>query len=447
MEINISKKIHFIAIGGSAMHNLAIALSRAGYNVSGSDDQIFEPSKSRLAKEGLLPEAEGWFPEKITRADDIVLGMHAKKGNPELDEALRLNKKLMSYPEFLGQCFANDFRLVIAGSHGKTTITSMLLHVINAVNRDVKYMVGAQLDGFDCMVKLKAEEKLAVIEGDEYLSSPIDRRSKFLWYKPNLAIITGIAWDHFNVFKTEADYAQCFTDFVKCLAPDATLLYINESNVVEAIKKSGRADVTLIPYDLPNYAVNDGHYVIKNEGENHPLSVIGKHNMYNVEGARMLAKEIGISAKDFFNALHTFTGAAKRLEPYKFKNVSKAYRDFAHAPSKVTATVNGVRETYPDKKIVAFLELHTYSSLNPSFIPKYSKSLNGADDAYVYFDKKALEIKQMAALNAGDIEVAFQHKNLKVLQDKEELKQALAANFNKEDVLLFLSSGNFGGML
>lgn len=447
MEINNSKKIHFIAIGGSAMHNLAIALKRAGNNVSGSDDQIFEPSKSRLAKEGLLPESEGWFPEKIAEADEIVLGMHAKAGNPELDEAMRLNKKLMSYPEFLGQCFQNDFRLVIAGSHGKTTITSMLLHVINAVKRDVKYMVGAQLDGFDCMVKLTAEENFAVIEGDEYLSSPLDKRSKFLWYKPNLAIITGIAWDHFNVFKTEADYFECFTEFVKSLAPDATLLYINEAHVLPAIKKSGRADVTLIPYDLPAYKVEEGKYFVENGGKKCALSVIGKHNMYNVEGARLLAQNIGIDDQVFYQALQSFTGAAKRLESYKFKNVNKAYRDFAHAPSKVKATVDGVREAYPNKKIVAFLELHTYSSLNPNFIPKYKSGLNSANEAYVYFDKHALEIKQMAALNKEDIKNAFQHNNLQILTNKNDLEQALAKDFSTEDVVLFLSSGNFGGMV
>tara|TARA_R110001592_G_scaffold363221_1_gene681578 strand:- start:7487 stop:8845 length:1359 start_codon:yes stop_codon:yes gene_type:complete len=447
METNITKNLHFIAIGGSAMHNLAIALSRSGNKVSGSDDQIFEPSRSRLKKEGLLPKEEGWFPEKIAAADGIVLGMHAKTDNPELLEAKRLNKDVMSYPEFLGQCFENDFRVVIAGSHGKTTITSMVLHVLHQLQQDVKYMVGAQLEGFDCMVKLHGDVNTAIIEGDEYLSSPIDRRSKFLWYKPNLAIITGIAWDHFNVFKTEESYIQCFVDFIKSMEPKGTVVYFEEDKIVEAIKKADRADLTFIPYSVPNYTVENGEYQVVFDDENYPLSVIGKHNMSNVEGARLLANKMGVDSASFFEALSDFGGAAKRLEPVTVKGIAKAYRDFAHAPSKVTATVAGVREAYPDKNIVVFLELHTYSSLNPEFIKNYAKSLDPASKAYVYYDKRALEIKQMEALNPSDVKAAFSRPDMEVLTEKDDLSAAFAQDFGENAVVLFLSSGNFGGML
>lgn len=447
METNISKKLHFIAIGGSAMHNLAIALSRAGNKVSGSDDQIFEPSKSRLLKEGLLPTEEGWFPEKIDACDEIVLGMHAKPDNPELKRAQELGKKVMSYPEFLGECFANDNRVVIAGSHGKTTITSILLHALHRLEKDVKYMVGAQLDGFDCMVKLKATENLAVIEGDEYLSSPLDRRSKFLWYFPHLAIITGIAWDHFNVFKTEESYIECFTEFVKSMEKNASLVYYDDKKIRDAINAACRADLKLTPYTVPEYTVNDGVYSIAFRGKVFKMSVLGKHNMSNVEGARLLAENMGINSDDFFHAIQDFGGAAKRLEPITLPGISKAFRDFAHAPSKVTATVAGIREAFPDKKIVVFIELHTYSSLNPEFIKHYAGSLSPADEAFVYYDQRALEIKRMEALIPADVKAAFEMPTLSVITNKDELKTAFETNFGSNAVVLFLSSGNFGGIL
>lgn len=444
----MQKSIHFIAIGGSAMHNLAIAMKRAGYQVTGSDDQIFEPSKTRLAKEGLLPEKEGWFPEKLNANTDVILGMHAKADNPELKKAQELGLSISSYPEYLAKCMASNKRVVIAGSHGKTTITSMLLHILAKNNIDTAYMVGAQLKGFDCMVNLESESNWAVIEGDEYLSSPLDLNSKFLWYKPELAIITGIAWDHFNVFKTEADYIKCFTRFVMSMQQNATLIYFNEDyKILPAIKAANRPDINLIPYSYPSYTVNSGQYEVAVDGANEKMEVIGKHNMANLQGALLLANEMGVEAKDALTALKSFSGADKRLQKIEVTGFEKAYLDFAHAPSKVKATVAGIRESYPNHKIKVLLELHTYSSLNKDFIPNYKNTLDPADEVKVYYDKRAMEIKRMPELNPKEVEQAFAHGNMQAINKKEDLSSVLNELEEDNTVLLLLSSGNFGGML
>lgn len=440
-------KVHFIAIGGSAMHNLAIALKDKGYIVTGSDDAIFEPSKSRLAKKEILPADLGWFSEKITSdIDAVILGMHAHADNPELARAKELGLKIYSYPEFLYEQAKDKTRIVIGGSHGKTTITSMILHVLNFHQKDVDYMVGAQLEGFDCMVKITEHNDFMILEGDEYLSSTLDPRSKFLLYQPNIALISGIAWDHINVFKTFDDYVDQFRKFVGTIIPGGVLVYNEEDKEVVSVAESAQNYFRKLPYNTPPYEIKNGIvYLQTNMGEI-PLSVFGKHNLLNMEGARLICQQLGVQEEEFYEAIMSFKGASKRLEKVEREDQVTLYKDFAHAPSKVKASVGAFTEQFPNQKKYGFLELHTYSSLNPAFLVQYANSMDGLDEAIVFYSEEALKIKRMEPISPEMIKNSFQNQNIKVFTNAEELHRYWQ-DINKENyVFLMMSSGNFGGL-
>ncbi|MBB3124629.1 UDP-N-acetylmuramate: L-alanyl-gamma-D-glutamyl-meso-diaminopimelate ligase [Mesoflavibacter sabulilitoris] len=439
--------VHFIAIGGSAMHNLALALHNKEYQVTGSDDTIFEPSKSRLEAKGLLPEQFGWFPEKITESlDAIVLGMHAKADNPELLKAQELGLKIYSYPEFLYEQSKDKTRVVIGGSHGKTTITSMILHVMHYHDRDVDFMVGAQLEGFDVMVKLTEDNDFIVLEGDEYLSSPIDRRPKFHLYKPNIALLSGIAWDHINVFPTYENYEEQFKIFVDSIVRGGSINYNEEDEAVKRIVEASENPIRKLPYHTPEYTVEDGETLLETPEGPMPIEVFGKHNLNNLAGAKWICQHMGIDEDDFYEAISTFKGASKRLEKIAETNNSVAYKDFAHSPSKVSATTKAVKEQYADRTLVACLELHTYSSLNAEFLKEYKGALDAADVALVFYSPHAVEIKKLDAVTHQQIADAFERDDLIIYTNPDDFKNYLFSQNFDNKALLLMSSGNYGGL-
>ncbi len=440
-------KTHFIAIGGSAMHNLAIALKDKGYQVTGSDDAIFEPSKSRLERKGIFPAELGWFPEKLTSdIDAVILGMHAHADNPELAKAKELGLKIYSYPEFLYEQSKEKTRVVIGGSHGKTTITSMILHVLNFHQKDIDYMVGAQLEGFDCMVKITNDNDFMILEGDEYLSSPIDLRSKFLLYQPNIALISGIAWDHINVFKTFDDYVEQFRKFVASITPGGVLVYNEEDAEVVKVVESAENYFRKIPYHTPDYEIVNGIVNLKTDMGEIPLSVFGKHNLLNMEGARFICSQLGIMEEEFYEAIMSFKGASKRLEKVERKDGGLLYKDFAHAPSKVKATVSAFAEQFSKTETFGFLELHTYSSLNPVFLEQYDHAMDGLDNAVVFYSEDALKIKRMEPISPELIKEKFKNQNLRVFTNAEDLHKYWESLDKTKGAFLMMSSGNFGGL-
>lgn len=435
-------RIHFIAIGGSAMHNLAIALHEGGHVVTGSDDQIFEPSRGRLADRGLLPAQEGWFAEKITEElDAIILGMHAREDNPELLRAQELGLNIFSYPEFLYEVSKDMTRVVIAGSHGKTTTTAMVLHAMQHAGLPTNYMVGAQLEGFDCMVELESGSEFMVMEGDEYLSSPIDRRPKFHLYRPNITVITGIAWDHINVFPTFDDYVDQFRLYLDTIEPGGAIIYNERDEVLKELVESSDAPVKRFPYSLPNYTIEDGTTYIETAEGMMPLQVFGEHNLSNLEAARWICLEMGLQEDDFHDAIMSFSGAQNRMELFHEGKI-KVFRDFAHAPSKVSASVKALKEQFG--KVRTVLELHTFSSLNPEFLPQYKGAMDGAHDAWVYFSPDAVAHKKLPQLTKGDVAAAF-GEGVRVFDSAEELAEALREPGENKAVAM-MSSGNFGGI-
>ncbi len=440
-------RIHFIAIGGSAMHNLALALHEKGYQVTGSDDTIHDPSKTRLKAKGLLPQQFGWFPNKITSTiDAIILGMHAKENNPELLKAQELGLKIYSYPEFLYEQSKHKTRVVIGGSHGKTTITSMILHVLNYHEREVDYMVGAQLEGFETMVHLTEENDFIVLEGDEYLSSPIDRRPKFHLYKPNIALLSGIAWDHINVFPTFENYVEQFEIFTESLTNGGIMVYNEEDICVRELVENSKHHIKKYPYTTPDFSIENGiAYLDTNEGAL-PLEIFGKHNLQNLAGAKWICQHMGIDEEDFYEAIATFKGASKRLEKIAESPSTVVYKDFAHSPSKVKATTEAVKEQYKNKQILACLELHTYSSLNTGFLSEYRKTLERADKAVVFYSPHAVEIKQLEEISETQIAEAFDRDDLIIYTNPEEFKNFLFTENLSDTVLLLMSSGNYGGL-
>jgi len=438
---------HFIAIGGSAMHNLALALHHKGYQVSGSDDAIFEPSRSRLKKFDLLPEELGWFPEKINNSiDAVILGMHAKADNQELLKARELGLKIYSYPEFLYEQSKNKTRVVIGGSHGKTTITSIILHVLHYHEREIDFMVGAQLDGFDTMVHLTEENDFILLEGDEYLSSAIDRRPKFHLYKPNIALLSGIAWDHINVFPTYEIYLEQFKIFVDSIVSGGIIVYNQEDPELVSIVDETKNQIRKHPYYTPDYRIENGTTILDTPEGDMPIEVFGAHNLNNLAGAKWICQHMGIDEDDFYEAAATFKGASKRLEKIVESKSTVVFKDFAHSPSKVMATTKAVREQFPEKKLIACLELHTYSSLNPEFLKEYEKSLDPADEAVVFFSPEALEIKKMQPISKDQIREAFDKKGLIVYTTPQEFKAHLQDLDYSNSVLLLMSSGNYGGL-
>lgn len=438
-------RIHFIAIGGSAMHNLAIALHKKGFQITGSDDAVFEPSSSRLARFGLLPEVMGWDAGRISTAlDAVILGMHAFPDNPELLKAQELGVKVYSYPEYIYEQTKDKLRVVIGGSHGKTTITSMILHVLNFYNRDFDYLVGAQLAGFDTMVKLTNEAPVIIIEGDEYLASPIDRRPKFHLYKANVAVISGIAWDHINVFPTFENYVEQFDTFINTIQPGGKLIYCELDAEVRKVVEASAASIEKIPYQIPAHDVQDGITRLLPGGT--PLNVFGNHNLMNLSAAKHVCASLDISEQQFDEAIASFKGAAKRLELIGQTATSNVYKDFAHSPSKLEATITAVKSQFPDRKLVACIELHTFSSLNKAFLMQYENTMTKADQAIVYIDEITFKHKKITPFTEMDVQGAFKDDNLIFFNDRTALEShLLAMNFTNTNLLL-MSSGNFSGL-
>ena len=437
-------RIHLIAIGGSAMHNLALALHQKGYTVTGSDDEIFEPSRTRLEKSGLLPQKLGWFPEKITcDIDAVIVGMHAREDNPEVIKAKQLWLKIYSYPEYLYNQTSEKKRVVIAGSHGKTTITGMIMHVLNHYKRDFDYMVGAKLEGFDTMVKLTDSAPLAIFEGDEYLSSPLDKRPKFHLYKPHIALLSGIAWDHINVFPTFENYKQQFRDFLDLMEPNGTLYYYQGDPELVDIIESSTSQVNMIPYVEHENMVRDHITYLLTQSGSYKLNVFGKHNLQNISGAKLICNQLEITDVEFYKAISSYKGASKRLQVLHNDSSKSIFLDFAHAPSKVKATVAALKEQYPDRKLIACLELHTFSSLTKEFILEYNGTLSLSDSAIVYYNPKTIAHKKLPELSKEYIQKAFNYTNLNVFTDSKELQRFLKKQDYKNSNLLFMSSGNF----
>ena len=433
-------KIHLIAIGGSAMHNMALALHLKGSQVTGSDDAIFSPSKERLEQYNLLPNKTGWFPSKITsNLDAIILGMHARIDNPELKKAKDLDIPVFSYPEYIYEQSKNKKRIVIGGSHGKTSITAMILHVLQSLNINCDYMVGAQLEGFDTMVKLSHDAPIIILEGDEYLSSPIDRRPKFHLYKPHIAVLSGIAWDHINVFPTFKMYIDQFRIF-KNMVTD-TLIYCSEDK--ELCRLSGeKTKCKLIPYSTPNHEINDGITSV----EETELFIFGNHNLQNLNAARLVCNELGVSDSNFYQKIATFKGASNRLELVKRTETSAIYKDFAHSPSKLKATSSAMKKQFKGRKLVACIELHTFSSLNEEFLKQYRGCMGEPDTAIVYFSPEAIAHKKLEPITNEQIHNAFNREDLLIFTDSEELEKYLKSLAWRNQNLLMMSSGNFNGI-
>lgn len=440
------QKIHFIAIGGSVMHNLAIALKQAGHTVTGSDDEIFEPSYSALQKHGILPPKEGWNPDNITSDIDVViLGMHAKKDNPELLRAQDLGLKITSFPEFIYQYSIDKQRIVVAGSHGKTTITGIVVHVLNYFKRSFDYVIGARIKGIENNVKLSGAP-IIIIEGDEYLCSALDRTPKFLRYQHHIGVISGVAWDHANVFQTEEEYLKQFDLFADQTPKSGILIFCEADTMVGIVGNKQRADVVSVGYKAHSHLAENGKEYLINGKERVPVQIFGTHNLQNISAAKELLKRIGISNEQFYQAISSFEGAAGRLEKLKENNSTIVFKDFAHAPSKVKASVKAVKEMYPNRDTVACLELHTYSSLNKNYLPQYKDSLKGISHAIVYFNPEKLKAKQLDTLTESDIKHAFANPSLQVFNNSEQLENFLTSQNWKNKNLLMMSSGDFGGL-
>lgn len=439
-------KIHFIAIGGSAMHNLALELHKKGYEVTGSDDEIFEPSRSRLQEAGLLPEAWGWFPEKITpETDAVILGMHAREDNPELLKARASGLQIYSYPEYLYEQTKNKKRVIVGGSHGKTTTTSMIMHVLKSCGIKFDYMAGALLEGFDTMVHLSNDSKIAVFEGDEYLSSAIDMRPKFHHYHPDIAILTGIAWDHMNVFPTFENYVEQFAVYIEQITENGTLIYFNEDINIQRITNHAKASVKLLPYTAFPHLVRQGTTYLTQQGEI-PIQVFGEHNLQNISAAYLACKELGIDDDSFLKGIISYKGAAKRLQKIAENEKTTVFLDFAHSPSKLQATINAVKEQYPCRKLIACMELHTFSSLNAEFLPQYKNTMDKADDAIVFFNPEVVKHKRLPEISCEDVKKSFGNKNLKVYTDNKQLLNWLNKQVYTNSILLIMTSGNFSGI-
>ncbi len=437
-------KIHLIAIGGSAMHNMALALHAKGFEVTGSDDAIFNPSKSRLENAGLLPKKMGWFPEKITEdIDAIIVGMHARIDNPELKKAQDIGLSIYSYPEYIYEQSKDKLRVVIGGSHGKTSITAMILHVLQYHQIDCDYMVGANLEGFTTMVRLTHEAPVIILEGDEYLSSPIDRRPKFHWYKPHLAVLSGIAWDHINVFPTFEKYVDQFRIFRDDVSE--CLIYFEEDEHLEGLAKEG-ASCRLQGYKTHEHRIDDGVTYWKGVNKDVPLAVFGDHNLQNLNAARLVCEELGVSEHMFLEAIQSFMGASKRLELVKKSENTAVYKDFAHSPSKLKATSAAMKKQFPKRRLVACMELHTFSSLNEEFLKQYAHCMDEPDIAIVYFSTVAIAHKKLEPITESQVYAAFARQDLIVFTDSQKLQDYLQSlDWNRQN-LLMMSSGNFNGI-
>jgi UDP-N-acetylmuramate: L-alanyl-gamma-D-glutamyl-meso-diaminopimelate ligase len=439
--------IHLIAIGGSIMHNLAIALHNKNYNISGSDDEIFEPAKSRLEKYGLLPEKTGWDPDRITsKLNAVIVGMHARPDNPELVKAKELNIRVYSFPEYVFEQTKHKKRVVVGGSHGKTTITSMVMHVLQFNQFEFDYLVGSKLDGFETMVKLTHEAPIAIFEGDEYLSSPLDDRPKFHLYKPHIALISGIAWDHVNVFPTFENYLNQFRIFLEKTEPSAIIIYQGDDENLQNIVSKGPTGRVYIPYYTHPYETKENETVLLAGKERIPVWIFGKHNMQNLEGAKQICLELGVSEEQFYKAIRSFKGAARRLQLLKKTTTSAVFYDFAHSPSKLKATIQAAKEQYPERRLIAVFELHTFSSLKEDFLPQYKDSMEMADQAIIFYSPETLKHKKLKPISRKQVKNAFATDNITVCTDSEEIASILTHTPVKNTNFLIMSSGNFSGL-
>lgn len=439
-------RIHIIAMGGAVMHNLSIALHLAGHHITGSDDEIYNPAKERLASYSLLPPS-GWFPEFLDASIDLVIvGMHAKKDNPELARASELGLRIMSYPAYIYEHAKNKNRIVIAGSHGKTSTTSMIMHILKACKVDYDYLVGAPLEGFDLMIRL-SDAPLMIIEGDEYLSAPMDPIPKIMHYHPQQTIITGIAWDHINVFPTRESYIQVFKDYIQNLPPASTVHYFEgDQDLKQIVQTLNRMDLKAIPYAAYPHVIKDEIAFLSFGDKTFPIIIFGKHNLENIQAAVQVCLTFNLKEEDILMALMSFKGAARRLQPLFISEPTKIYLDFAHAPSKVAATVSAIKAQYPAMRLITILELHTYSSLNKTFLPQYAHALDAADEAVVFYNKHTLEIKRMPDLDSSFIIEQFVKPDLKVFTQNEQLEAFLTKINKLNTVVLFMSSGTFNGV-
>lgn len=440
-------KVHFIAIGGSVMHNLALALRKKGYKVTGSDDEIYGTAADRLKAGGLFPEAMGWQPDRITdELDAVIVGMHARPDNPELKKAQKLGLKIHSFPDYVYQQSKRKTRVVIGGSHGKTTITAMVMHTLKYWEYNFDYLVGSQLDGFDLMVKLSDDAPIIILEGDEYLASPLERVPKFHLYRPHIGLISGIAWDHFNVFPSFEVYKAQFAMFVETFEDNGLFIYNQEDPLVRELALYSNPAVEKIPYYTPDYRIENGHTQVRHSGKYYPLQIFGRHNLQNIEAARNICQALNMSDARFFEAIQSFTGAAKRMETIGENDDTILIRDFAHAPSKVKAATAALKEQYPNRHLVTCLELHTFSSLNKEFIQQYKGALEAADTAIVYCNPHVFEAKRLPMLTAKDIEQAFGRSDLYYCSSPDEITALLKQQQWQHTNLLMMSSGNFDGI-
>ncbi len=440
-------KVHFISIGGSVMHQLAIALHRKGYQITGTDDEIFEPSRTNLLQEGILPTSMGWQPDLITKdLDAVILGMHARNDNPELEKAVELGLKIFSFPEYIYHESRQKKRIVVGGSHGKTTTTSMIMHVLSKLHFDFDYLLGAKLNGFDQSVNI-TDAPIIVCEGDEYPASAIEKKPKFHFLFPHIAILTGIAWDHINVFPTFDFYLEQFRVFIAKIEVGGLLIYNNTDKVLNhLVEESHRSDIRYQPYEVPVHEILDGNTSVTINGSTSNLKVFGNHNLMNLYAAYYACKEIGVTANDFVTAIADFTGASKRLELLAYNSSMNVYRDFAHAPSKVKATIEAVKQQYPNRKLIGILELHTFSSLNEKFMGEYQGALSKADVAIVFYSKHALELKRLPDLPIDIIRHGFDQPGLLVMNNKQELEDWLFKNDFSNSNIVLMSSGNYDGI-
>lgn len=442
----MSKNYHFIAVGGSVMHNLALSMAAKGYKVTGSDDEIYEPSRTRLQSAGILPAEKGWFPEKIhSSLDGIILGMHARQENPELQRAIELNIPIYSFPEFIYEQSKDKKKIVISGSHGKTTITSMILHVLKYHGLNFDYLVGAQIEGFDLMVKL-SDAPIIIIEGDEYLTSPMDRRPKFFHYHHDILLMSGIAWDHYNVFPTFDNYLEQFKVLVNMTPDGGEFIYCEKDEEVKKLGENAPRRFSSRPYGAHPYHIEEGITYLETPNGALPVAVIGDHNLQNLQGALEVCKSIGLNDNAFYDAIQHFKGAAKRQEVIAKGDDRIFYRDFAHAPSKLKATVEAVKAQFPERHLVAVQELHTYSSLNKDFLVNYARTFDAADEAIIYLNPKAVSLKKLELMDEQTLRDGFERQDLKLFTEIDQLKDYLESKSYENSNLLMMSSGNYDDM-
>ncbi|WP_149526017.1 UDP-N-acetylmuramate--L-alanine ligase [Sphingobacterium hotanense] len=442
-------RIHFIAIGGSIMHNLAINLAEQGHQVSGSDDQIVEPSKSHLLEAGLLPKELGWFPEKVSEdIDAVILGMHAEEENPELKKAQELGLKIYSFPEFVYEQSVDKIRVVIAGTYGKTTITSMIMHVLKKLGKPFDYLVGAQLEGFDDLLQLNPDNNLMIIEGDEYYASSVDKHSKFLEYKPNIALISGVEWDHFKTVIDEEAYYKQFEDFIRTIFPKGTLIYNKDDERTRAIvERTMDIKINRHGYKLPEYSINKGVTYLNHGEDRIPLKIFGKHNLSNVAGAFTVCEWLGVKRDEFYHAIQDFKSSIRYLEFVASQNGSVVYQDFAHTPSKLRSSIHAVKEQFPNQALVTVIELNAYDSLDPHFIQEYTNSMNESDFAAVFVNISLLKEKNIVLDNAiENLTQAFNHPSFQVITQIADLEHFLEGFKSTGYNLLFMSSNNYNGV-